>query len=186
MRRAGVAQLRSGHVGNQVKGGGIHGGAGLLEDARHFAVDLGEQLAGLGRRAAQIHHQGAHHGRHQRRAHVMPHHVANKQTHGRVRKRHHVEEIPADRAGREEEAEKLQIAFRARLVTRHAGEFVRQHGQLQLARHLQFLDGLLVLLFQLPCVLGQFLLGLLKGRNIVGNAESADDFPLFVTPRHLG
>ena len=106
-------------------------------------------FAGLGRRGAQAPPpRPCIMAVYQRRAHVMAHHVANEQTHGCAEKWNHVKEIPADGAGREKEAQELQIAFRAWFVARHTGEFMRQHGQLQFARHFQFFGGLLVLLFQ--------------------------------------
>ena len=85
-----------GQVGDEVKGGGVHGSAALFEHACETGIHLAEQLPGNGRGAAEVLDQRAHHAGDERRPNVVTHDVADEHPDPRRREFDDVKEIAAD------------------------------------------------------------------------------------------
>ncbi|MGA2247901.1 MAG: hypothetical protein ABSH48_23180 [Verrucomicrobiota bacterium] len=183
MGRAGVGQLPGGHVHHHVGRRREHRGTGLSKDLEQRLVDFREQLPGGRRRQAQILHHGVYHGGDQGGAHVVAHHIANENAHGRFRQLQDVEEIAAGRAARQIIAEEFQ---RLHAIHENGRKVLRQHGELEFASHFQLIRHLLGLLVKQPGLFGQGDFRLFARRDVPRNAEGADNPAGLIAQRHLG
>ena len=66
------------NIRDEIKGRGKNGVTSLTEDTGQPAIELREQLPGVGVLAGAFFQQRTHHRGHQRRAHAVAHHIADE------------------------------------------------------------------------------------------------------------
>src|SRR5438477_4476162 len=99
MTRAGAKQLSAAHIGHHVKGRRQEWFSGSTKNSAKTAVNLGQESAGVRRHRHQLLDEPAHDRRHERRAHSVPHHIANEYAGRSVTHREPVKKIASDSRG---------------------------------------------------------------------------------------
>ena len=87
-------------IDNQIHSRREHRFLGLRQDHVQTVIDRAEKLPRISGVRNELIEQPAQNRRHQRRAHSVPHHIANKRARERIADRENVEEIAADRCRR--------------------------------------------------------------------------------------